>query len=191
MNFIILHGTLGSPDGNWFPWLSSELEKLGHKTTRPKLPTPERQNPKEWMKVISKAVDDLGNSQKTVFVAHSMSPLAVCHYLSNNNKKFRAAFFVSGYAKMPDDIIEPYKTLNKPFVEKKADWAKVRKNCSKIICFTGDNDPYVSLEIQKSFAKACGAKEHVVIPNGGHLNEEFGFTKFPLLLIKIRAELGI
>jgi hypothetical protein len=192
MNVVILHGTLGNPDSNWFPWLSSELEKLGVNTIRPKLPTPEDQNPENWIKVISEAVENLGGPGKEIiFVAHSMSPLAVCHYLEKIRISVGGAFFVSPFYQMPDGIIEPYKTLNKPFIDRKIDWTKVRKNCNNIVCFTGDNDPYIPLDIQKGFAKLCHAKEHLIISKGGHLNAEFGFTTFPLLLEKIKAELKI
>lgn len=187
MNFIILHGTLGNPDGNWFPWLSNELEKLGHNAIRPQLPTPEGQNPENWLKVIRESVG--GSDSETVIVAHSMSPLSVCQYLETINEKVRACFFVSGFADMSKDIIEPFASLNKIFIEKGADWEKVKKNCDDIICLAGDNDPYIPLEMQRQFSILCGAKEFVVIPNGGHLNKEFGFTTFPLLLNKIESVL--
>ena len=77
MKFVILHGTLGSPEGNWFPWLASELEKLSHETVRPRLPTPEGQSPENWEKIIS----EVGSDENTVFVAHSRSPHAICQYL--------------------------------------------------------------------------------------------------------------
>ncbi|MEK7091128.1 MAG: alpha/beta hydrolase [Patescibacteria group bacterium] len=184
MKFIILHGTLGSPEGNWFPWLAGELEKLGHTTVRPQLPTPKGQNPDNWVKAITEIVNSLGGpDNQTVLVAHSMSCLATCHYLATINKQVRACFFVSGFAnKLP--LQEPYPTLNDPFSDKPIDWDKVRQNCGKFVCLAGDNDPYVPLDIARDFAEKLSA-EFIVIPGGGHLSTKAGFTQFPQLLENI------
>ena len=191
MKFVILHGTEGSPEGNWLPWLSRELKKLGHKTIRPTLPTPEGQTVENWTKVISEAVEKLdGPDEETIIVAHSMSPMAVCHYLNRYGAKIGTAFFVSGFTDYVDEL-EPYHTVNPRFFDKDFDWEKLKNNCPKIICFAGDNDPYLPQDVLKRFSKLCGAKKFIVIPNGGHLNEESGYTAFPILLGTIKKELNL
>ena len=35
---IIIHGSYGNPNENWFPWLKMELEKIGYKVFVPVLP---------------------------------------------------------------------------------------------------------------------------------------------------------
>ena len=188
MKFVILHGSLGTPTDNYFPWLSEELKKMKHEVVCPQLPTPEGQEVEKWVTMIKNTVDSLGGpDEETVFVAHSMSPLAVCHYLNSIDKRVKACFFTSGFADNRG-FKEPFLSLSQSFVDRPIDWQKVKRNCQNIVCFVGDNDPYVPSEILKEFSKVCGG-EFIIIPGGGHLNSEFGFTKFPLLLETIKKVL--
>jgi predicted alpha/beta hydrolase family esterase len=127
MNFIILHGTLGSPNDNWFPWLSKKLENTGHKVHRPKLPTPEGQNLPSWVGVIDSCVKTIHVPlDQIIFVAHSMSPYAVCHYLTTISSPVHSCYFVAPFAKRLPDTPEPYPALNNPFVDTPIDWNLVR-----------------------------------------------------------------
>lgn len=37
-NYVIIHGSFGSKDGNWFPWLKDELERKGKQVIVPQMP---------------------------------------------------------------------------------------------------------------------------------------------------------
>ena len=39
-NVIIIHGTEGYPEENWFPWLKKNLEERGYNVTVPQFPSP-------------------------------------------------------------------------------------------------------------------------------------------------------
>ena len=189
MKFIILHGTGGNPEENWFPWLAGELEKLGRTTVRPQLPTPQGQTPESWLTKITETVAGLGGpDDETIFVAHSMSPAAVCYYLTTISTPIRVCFFVAGFSDPYPLDIEPFQTVNPPFTKLHLDWAKVRANCQKFICIAGDDDPYVPQEILKKFADHLQT-ELILVPGGKHLSASGGYTQFPQLLDLITSNL--
>jgi len=47
-----IHGWDGGPDKDWFPWLKSELEKIGETIEVIKMPNPSVPNINEWVKNI-------------------------------------------------------------------------------------------------------------------------------------------
>lgn len=67
---IILHGTLGSPDGNWFQWLKNELEQRGLTVWLPQLPHPEQPSLQEWQQYVQKECPFAIN-EETLIVGHS------------------------------------------------------------------------------------------------------------------------
>jgi predicted alpha/beta hydrolase family esterase len=50
----------------------------------------------------------------------------------------------------------------------------------------GDNDPYVSRDALADLAQQLGVTP-VIIPGGGHLNSDSGYSQFPQLLEIVQA----
>ena len=78
-NVYIIHGSYGTPDENWFPWLKSELEKLNCKVFVPKFPTPENQSLDTWMKIFEEYKDEL--NEDAIIVGHSLGPAFILSIL--------------------------------------------------------------------------------------------------------------
>lgn len=185
MNFLIIHGSYGNKDGNWFPWLKGELERLNHKVFLPQFPIgANKQNLENWTKKIDELNIDF--DENLIIIAHSIGPAFVLSLLEK--RKCRTCFFVSGFLTFLEN--KEYDKVNKTFVNKNFNWEKIKQNCSKFILYHGDNDPYVPLNKAKDFSKLIGV-DLIVIPNGGHLNEESGYNEFNKLLINIKNELGM
>ena len=89
-NVFIIHGAYGHPNENWFPWLKSELEKLGCKVFVPKFPTPENQSLENWLKVFKDYKQYL--NENSIVVGHSLGPAFLLNILENLDKPIKAAF---------------------------------------------------------------------------------------------------
>jgi predicted alpha/beta hydrolase family esterase len=183
-NIIIIHGTGGDPESNWFPWLKSELEKLGCRVFVPKFPTPKNQSLENWLKVLKDYERYL--NKDSIVVGHSLGPAFLLGILEKLNHPIKAAFFVAGFIGLLNN--SEFDELNKTFVIKSFDWAKIKKNCKKFYIINSDNDPYVPLDKGKELAKNLDT-ELIVLKNAGHINHGTGYTKFGFLLEKIKNEL--
>jgi predicted alpha/beta hydrolase family esterase len=85
-NYIILHGSFGSKDGNWFPWLKKELEGRNLKVDVPQMPVGVgNQNFENWSKIMN----ELNINDNTTIIAHSIAPIFVCKYLIINKIKVK------------------------------------------------------------------------------------------------------
>ena len=178
-NYIIIHGSFGSPFVNWFPYLRNEIEKRDLTVYTPDFPTGvDYQNYNNWSKVLESYVSAGIINENTIIYAHSIAPVFVSHFLVSNNIKVKKLVFVCGFNNYLG-INEEYDTVNKTMY---FDNLETVKNLSEeIICLYSKNDPYVKYETEKEFADKIATKQ-IVIDDGGHLNSESGYTEFPQLL---------
>lgn len=183
-NVIIIHGTGGNPQGNWFPWLKSELEHIGCRVFVPRFPTPEHQSLDQWLMVFKQYEQYL--DKNSLIVSHSLGCAFVLTVLENLRQPIKAAFLVAGFLKKLNkpEFIES----NKTFVEKDFDWATIKNNCQRMYVINSDNDPHVPLEKGQELAEKLGA-ELFILKNAGHINTEAGYTRFDFLRERIKKEL--
>lgn len=174
-NYFIIHGSFGSPFGNWFSWLQNFISSQEKEVYVPQFPIGVKyQNYENWSKLL-KYYLDLGLINKnTTIIAHSIAPAFVCKFLAQNKINVKKLIFVCGFNNY-FGINEDYDTVNKTMY---FDNLRVVKNyADEIICFYSDNDPYVKYEAEKEFSDTVASKQ-IVIPNAGHINSESGYDKF-------------
>jgi hypothetical protein len=180
---VIMHGTYGSPEGNWFGWLARELEQYGHTAIAPKFPTPREQTIQNWIEVLDNEVATYDDY--LVLVGHSSACMVICAKLEQLASPIRAAFLVSPFLGAIGNT--EYDAANDAFNHYPYDWAAIKGKAS-FYTYRGDNDPYVPLDCATTIPRYLGIKE-TIIPRGGHLNSESGYMQFPLLLEAIIKEI--
>lgn len=180
-NAIIIHGTYGNPDENWFPWLKTELEKIGYQVYVPTFPTPENQNLESWLEVLGDLYSNIG--AQTVLIGHSVGASFILSILESLDLPVRAAFLISGFLGLSGN--EEFDNLNYSFTTRPLNWKKIRHNVGKIFIYHSNNDPYVPIEQARVLARHLNTKP-VIIENGGHFNEKAGYKEFPRLLLDIK-----
>ena len=174
-NYIIMHGTGGSKDGNWFPWLKKEIETRGeYRCELKQFPIGLGiQSYNSW----AKEFDKFNINEDTIIFAHSLAPIFVVKYLLNNNKKITKLVSVAGFNS--NGNVAEINEMNSTFLID--DIKGFENHCKERVCIYSDNDPYLSFESQDKFADEIKA-EKIIIKGGKHLNAESGYIKLEELL---------
>lgn len=178
-NYLIIHGSFGSPFVNWLPYLRGEIEDRNLEVYTPDFPTGVLyQNYENWSRLLKTYVDSNILNENTIIFAHSIAPIFICKFLVQYKIKVKRLVFVCGFNNYLG-IDEEYDTVNKSmYFDNLSD---IRNYCNDIVCFYSNNDPYVDYEAEKSFADTISTKQ-IVIEDGGHLNSESGYNEFRELL---------
>lgn len=177
-NALILHGTGNNSQGNWFPWLRSELEKKGWKVWAPDLPESKNPSVKRYNDFIFSNPDWKFNNE-SIIVGHSSGAVAILGLLQHlpEENKIDSCFLVGSF-KNSLGIRELDGLFEEPF-----DFEKIKEHARKFIFIHSDNDPYCPLEDVKFLAEKVGG-ELIVKSGQGHFNLEISqeYKKFPALL---------
>ncbi|MBS3157773.1 serine hydrolase family protein [Candidatus Woesearchaeota archaeon] len=183
-NVIIAHGLEGNPQENWYPWLKTELEKLGCKVTVPQFPNPDRPCLEDWL--AHPEIDKELLTLDTILVGHSLGGTFFLKFLERYGINVKAIYLVaSQIGELP--VTTPEVVL--PFIGKGFNWEKIRRYAGKVYSFYSDNDPIASYKNAERLVRELGA-ELTTVKGAGHFNQASSYTQFPLLLEKISAEIN-
>lgn len=175
-DYVIIHGSYGSPFENWFPWLYDKLTQDGKNVLVPQFPCGlEDQNYKNWGRVMD-AYKPLIND-KTIFIGHSLAPAFIVDYLINNSLKVRKIVLVAPFYGLIN--ISDFDAVNSPFFIKH-DFSRIQYLVQERVCYISKTDPYVPNILSIDFATKINAKI-VMFENAGHFNASAGFTSFEAL----------
>ncbi len=178
-NYLLIHGSFGSPFSNWLPWLRKELEKDNLVVYTPDFPTGVGyQNYNNWSKLLKVYIEAGLINENTIIYAHSIAPIFVCKFLVDNNIKVKRLVFVCGFNNYLG-INEEYDAVNESMYFDNLE--DIKQFCNEIVCYYSDNDPYVRHDVEKEFADTIATEQHC-IHNGCHLNSESNYTEFKELL---------
>lgn len=178
-NYLLVHGSFGSPFSNQIPWLRNELEKENLEVYTPDFPTGVGyQNYDNWSKLLKVYVEAGIINDNTFIYAHSIAPIFICKFLVENKIKVKRLIFVCGFNNYLG-INEEYDSVNESMYFNNLE--DIENYCDEIICYYSDNDPYVKYDVEKEFADTISTEQYC-IHNGGHLNAESNYTEFKELL---------
>lgn len=175
---VILHGTLGSPEGNWLPWLEHQLYDRGFEVWAPALPGAEHPSLAEWLEFVREN-RPFSLDGETVVIGHSSGAiLALLLSQELVPASLKATVAVSVFH---DNSLNW--AANDRLFDVDFNWHSIKAHAGRILFVHSDNDQYVPLDQAQYVANNCQA-ELLVVPGGGHFNTETDakYTEFPELL---------
>lgn len=170
-NAIIIHGTWGSGEGNWFPWLVNHFKQSGVKAVSPTLPDAKLPHYETRNTFIKEKYSEY-LKESSIVIGHSSGAGTALHLAQQH--KIDQLVLVAPVLYIDESYKEELKNafdektanaMDVLYNKHKIDWESVKKNVRKITVVFGENDPYLPKEM-KSFAEKIVGKENVFVLAG-------------------------
>jgi predicted alpha/beta hydrolase family esterase len=182
---IIVHGYTGYPDKNWFPWLRSDLEKLGILVEVPEMPNTNQPKLEEWLPHLQQTIG-VPNID-TFLVGHSLGCPTILRYLESldDNQQVGGSLLVAGFA-------EPLPHLPKldGFTSDAWKYSYTQSRTKKLTIINSDDDEAVPFFNAEHVRDRFNAKL-VTVHGAGHINEKSGYKKAPFILDELKEMMGL
>ena len=178
---FIFHGTGGSPDGIWIPWLKERLQSDGHTVIAPAFPDPDHPVLQTWLDHFEQFRQRVDAS--SIFVGHSLGGAFALRLLERLELRIAATFLVASVSGIMGNDIDPLvSTFNVP----PYDWNAIHNRSRSFSVIHSDNDPYIPLSQAEHLARSLGTTV-MLVPGEGHFSTDQGYTAFPFLLERITS----
>ena len=180
---IILHGTGGSPEGNWFRWLESELKMRGIDIWLPQLPNAEKPRLKIWLKFVNEHSPFVIDKDTIIFGHSSGATLALLLsiYTQVGRVVAVAPFIPMPFAYSATDWEANEKLFNEININEMLT-SRQPDNIQRVVISSTD-DPYIPEEVAQYICDKTKITR-LMMSGQGHFNLEKStdFKQFPLLL---------
>jgi uncharacterized protein len=185
---IIVHQWMAGADGDWRPWLKSELEKAGYKVHVPEMPDIGTPVIKAWVEKLRETVGkpDANTCVNTHLVGHSIGCQTILRYLETIDSPIGGAVFVAGWFNLDNLESEEIANIAEPWIKTPIDIARVKKVLPQSTLIISNNDPFGCFEENSQQFTAFVSKT-IVVPNGGHLSSHDGYTELPAILEELQS----
>lgn len=167
---FLLHGTDGSPEYNWFPWLKNKLESVDYEVWVPSLPenhTPNKETYNRFLKSTDWPFED------SLLIGHSSGATTALNLLSSDwfprvSKTILVGTFLNERLLSDVDWYESGQ-FDELFQADGYDVGLLKEKSGSFVFLHGSNDPYCSIDDATMLADRVGG-EMVVIQDGLHLS---------------------
>jgi predicted alpha/beta hydrolase family esterase len=162
----IIHGTGGSADSFWHPWLKVELEKKGYSVWTPSIPNSTDGLMNEWQDYLVTAAPQ---KNFDLVIGHSSGVPLLLSLLSHQHISARHMIGIAGFVKP----LTGTKEENLDFLER-LDASNIKSSCQSFTFIHSDNDPWGCDIAQGEYMSESLGGELVIKQDQGH----FGSDKF-------------
>ncbi|KKS41803.1 MAG: hypothetical protein UV61_C0006G0155 [Candidatus Gottesmanbacteria bacterium GW2011_GWB1_43_11] len=185
-NLLLLHGSYGDPNKNWYQYIGVKAQEKGYSVNIPRLPYIDKLDFDETFNFL---FDQRFITNETTVIGHSSGAAYILGILQRLPKDIiiQKAILVAGFvdADLTERLFQevPKEHYYKLF-PKKWNWEKIKTSCRKFVIVQSVNDPYIQMRHAKTLEEKLNG-ELVILPGALHFSVNAGgkrFKEFPELL---------